>query len=166
MRRWLSVISYPRDYAIFLPASRHGLRASEIGLISVDAIGLNQQRIRLQRLQGSLPSTQPMKPDEIKAIKRALKARSIRARARKISIAVGTKAPSDRGHDARYRATCGRRGAPSSCAPLPILYGRSGLIPCAQAFTICSSSRSSSPATSGPRSKRGSSAVFLLQKKL
>ena len=77
MRRWLSVISYPRDYAIFLLAYRYGRRASAIGLISVDAIDLNQQRIRLQRLQGSLTSTQPLKPDEIKAIKRALQARSI-----------------------------------------------------------------------------------------
>jgi integrase len=77
MRRWLSVISYPRDYAIFLLAYRHGLRASEMGLISVDDIDLKQQRIRLQRLKGSLTSTQPMKPDEIKAIKRALKARLI-----------------------------------------------------------------------------------------
>ena len=76
LRRLLKAIDNPRDYAIFLLAYRHGLRASEIGLIHVDDIDFKQGRIRLHRLKGSLGGVYPLAQDELKAIKRAVKARS------------------------------------------------------------------------------------------
>jgi len=79
MRKLLAVIENPRDFAIFLLAYRHGLRASEIKLIHVDDIDLKAQRIRINRLKGSLSGIHPLQPDELKAIKRAIKARAIQS---------------------------------------------------------------------------------------
>jgi site-specific recombinase XerD len=77
MRKLLGVIDSPRDYAMFLLAYRHGLRASEIGLLRVDDIDLKQQRIMIHRLKGSLSGYYPLQPDTIKALKRAVKARNV-----------------------------------------------------------------------------------------
>jgi site-specific recombinase XerD len=77
LRRLLKAIDNPRDYAIFLLAYRHGLRASEIGLIHVDDIDFKQGRIRLHRLKRSLGGIYPLEQDELKAIKRAVKARTV-----------------------------------------------------------------------------------------
>ena len=40
MKRLLAAIKSKRDYALFLIAYRHGLRASEIGLLQVDGVDL------------------------------------------------------------------------------------------------------------------------------
>jgi len=77
MRRLLGVIESKRDYAIFLLAYRHGLRVSEIPLIQEDDIDLKQQRIRINRVKGSLSGVHPMQRDEIKAVKGALRARKV-----------------------------------------------------------------------------------------
>lgn len=58
-----------RDRAIFAVAYRHGLRASEIGLLQRTDVDLKQGRITIHRLKGSLSGVYPMKPDTIKLIR-------------------------------------------------------------------------------------------------
>jgi site-specific recombinase XerD len=76
MRALLDAISSKRDYAIFLLAYRHGLRASEIGLLRREDLNLKEYRIRIQRLKNSLAGLHPLQPDELKALKAYLKERT------------------------------------------------------------------------------------------
>ena len=69
------VIGSKRDRAMFLIAYRHGLRASEVGLLRVADVDLKRMRILVHRLKGSLPGEHPLQPDEVKAIKAYLKDR-------------------------------------------------------------------------------------------
>jgi integrase len=75
IKRLIGVIDDPRDRAIFLVAYRHGLRASEIGLLQVNDIDFKGGRISLHRLKGSLSGTYPLQPDEIKALRAWLRHR-------------------------------------------------------------------------------------------
>jgi integrase len=79
MRALLDSIPSKRDYAIFLPACRHGLRASEIGLPRREDLDLKQYRIRIHRLKNSLAGLHPLQPDEVTALNAYLKARDRRA---------------------------------------------------------------------------------------
>jgi integrase len=54
MRRLLDAIDSKRDYALFLLAYRHGLRASEVGMLQTDDLDLKRYRLRIQRLKRSL----------------------------------------------------------------------------------------------------------------
>ncbi len=74
-RRLFSRIADRRDRAIFLMAYRHGLRASEIGLLRVEDLDLKRLRIMLHRLKGSLSGEHPLQPDEARALKAWLKHR-------------------------------------------------------------------------------------------
>jgi integrase/recombinase XerD len=47
-RALFRVITRRRDRALFLVAYRHGLRASEVGLLQVDDVNLAQQRLTLR----------------------------------------------------------------------------------------------------------------------
>jgi site-specific recombinase XerD len=76
MRALLNAIPSKRDYAIFLLAYRHGLRASEIGLLRREDLNLKEYRIRIQRLKNSLAGLHPLQPDELKALKAYLKERT------------------------------------------------------------------------------------------
>jgi site-specific recombinase XerD len=76
MRRLLDAIDSKRDYAIFLLAYRHGLRASEVGMLQMDDLNLKQYRLRIQRLKHSLPGIYPLQADEVKALKAYLKERT------------------------------------------------------------------------------------------
>jgi integrase len=78
LRKLFSVITSTRDYAIFLLAYRHGLRASEVGMLRVADVNLKEYRIRINRNKKSRAGVYPMQPDEVKAIKRLLKARSLK----------------------------------------------------------------------------------------
>ena len=62
-----------RDFALFLIAYRHGLRASEVGLLRVADLDLTHHRIKIHRLKKSLSGEHPMQPDEVKAIKAYLR---------------------------------------------------------------------------------------------
>ena len=73
MRRLLAAIKDKRDYALFLIAYRHGLRASEVGILTVDDLDLKQGTIRVHRLKDSASGVYPMQNDEVKAIKAMLK---------------------------------------------------------------------------------------------
>ena len=73
MKRLLSVIGNKRDRAIILVAYRHGLRASEIGLLQRDDVDLKRGRITIQRAKNSLSGVYPMQPDGIKFLRSYLR---------------------------------------------------------------------------------------------
>ncbi len=75
-RRLFGAITDKRDKAIFLLAYRHGLRASEIGLLRVSDLDLKRLRIMLHRLKGSLSGEHPLQADEARALKAWLKSRA------------------------------------------------------------------------------------------
>jgi type 1 fimbriae regulatory protein FimB len=75
IRRLLSVIKSKRDKALFLIGYRHGLRASEIGLLQVGDIDFKKLRLMIHRLKSSYSGEHPLQPDEVKAIKAYLRAR-------------------------------------------------------------------------------------------
>jgi type 1 fimbriae regulatory protein FimB len=74
-KRLFQWITDKRDKAIFLIAYRHGLRASEVGLLRVDDLDLKRLRIMLHRLKGSLSGEHPLQTDEARALKAWLKSR-------------------------------------------------------------------------------------------
>lgn len=74
--RLLGAISDKRDKAIFLMAYRHGLRASEIGLLNVQDLDFQKQRVMIHRLKGSLSGVHPLQPDEARILKSYLKNRN------------------------------------------------------------------------------------------
>ena len=76
MRRLFKVIRSKRDKAIFLVAYRHGLRASEIGLLQRADVDAKQGRISIHRLKGSISGVYPMQPDVLKAIRSYLRTRA------------------------------------------------------------------------------------------
>jgi integrase len=76
MRRLLDGIPSKWDYAIFLLAYRHGLRASEVGMLRTADLDLPQYRMRIHRLKNSLAGLHPLQPDEVKAIKAYLRMRA------------------------------------------------------------------------------------------
>jgi site-specific recombinase XerD len=75
LRALLHVITRKRDRALFLVAYRHGLRASEVGMLQIDDLNLAQQRLTIQRLKGSLPGIYPLQADEVKVLKAYLRER-------------------------------------------------------------------------------------------
>jgi integrase len=75
-KRLFSVIKSKRDKAIFLIAYRHGLRASEVGLLHKDNVDWKRQRIYVQRLKGSFSAEHPMQPDEVRILKSYLRTRT------------------------------------------------------------------------------------------
>lgn len=74
-RRLFECVTNKRDKAIFLIAYRHGLRASEVGLLRVSDVDFKRMRIMIHRLKGSLAGEHPLQADEVRAIKAWLKQR-------------------------------------------------------------------------------------------
>lgn len=74
-RRLFAAITDKRDKAIFLLAYRHGLRASEVGLLRVSDLDLKRLRVMLHRLKGSLSGEHPLQADEARTLKAWLKSR-------------------------------------------------------------------------------------------
>lgn len=66
---------HKRNKAMFLVAYRHGLRASEVGLLRTSDLDFKKLRIMLHRLKGSYSGEHPLQPDEAKAIKAYLRER-------------------------------------------------------------------------------------------
>jgi integrase len=64
-----------RNRALFLLAYRHGLRASEVGLLRKEDLDLKALRVVLHRLKGGHSGTHPLQPDEVKAVKLYLRSR-------------------------------------------------------------------------------------------
>jgi len=75
LKRLLAVVKDKRDQAIIKTAYRHGLRASEIGMLQRDDVDLRQGRITIRRLKGSLGGVYPMQPDVIKCVRAYLRTR-------------------------------------------------------------------------------------------
>jgi integrase/recombinase XerD len=75
LRAFFRVITRTRDRALFLLAYRHGLRASEVGLVHMDDLNFAQQRMTIHRLKRSLPGIYPLRADEVKALKAYLRER-------------------------------------------------------------------------------------------
>lgn len=75
IKRLFDAISNKRDRAIFLIGYRHGLRASEIGLLQLQDLDLQRQKIMIHRLKGSLSGVHPLQPDETRILKSYLKIR-------------------------------------------------------------------------------------------
>jgi type 1 fimbriae regulatory protein FimB len=76
VKRLFAVLRNTRDKALFLLAYRHGLRASEVGLLQRTDVDLKQGRIIIHRLQGSLSGIYPLQPDMIKLLRSYLRART------------------------------------------------------------------------------------------
>jgi len=75
VRRLFNVITTKRDRVLFRVAYRHGLRASEIGLLSRSDADLRTGRLTVHRLKGSLSGVYPMQPDTQKLLKAYHKSR-------------------------------------------------------------------------------------------
>lgn len=75
LKRLLSVIRDKRDRALFLVAYRHGLRATEVGLLRVADVDFKNMRIMVHRLKGSLPGEHPLQPDEARMLKSYIRSR-------------------------------------------------------------------------------------------
>jgi site-specific recombinase XerD len=71
----IGIISSKRDKAIFLLAYRHGLRASEVGLLQRSDFDEKQLRINIHRLKGSLSGVHPLQADEVRILKSYLRTR-------------------------------------------------------------------------------------------
>jgi integrase len=81
LRALFRVITRKRDRALFLVAYRHGLRASEVGLLHVDDLNLAQQRLTIHRVKRSLSGIYPLRADEVTALKAYLRERKSPRRA-------------------------------------------------------------------------------------
>src|SRR5215468_1110592 len=75
VRRLFEVITHKRDRVLFRMAYRHGLRASEIGLLNRRDADLRTGRLTVHRLKGSLSGVYPMQPDTQKLLKAYLRSR-------------------------------------------------------------------------------------------
>ena len=65
-----------RDYAMLLPAYRHGLRVSELTSLARKDISLKDGRIWVSRLKNGLSTSQPLSGDELRAVKAYLATRA------------------------------------------------------------------------------------------
>lgn len=74
-RHLFAVITGKRDRAMFLIAYRHGLRASEVGLLRIGDLNLAGLRIVIRRMDGSRSREHPLQLDERRALKSYLDAR-------------------------------------------------------------------------------------------
>src|SRR5713101_9717746 len=75
LRALLAVIRDKRDRAIFLVGYRHGLRASEIGLLRTNDLDLKGLRLMVHRVKGSHSGEHLVQPDEARALKAYLRSR-------------------------------------------------------------------------------------------
>ena len=64
-----------RDHALLLLAYRHGLRASELGLLRRENVDFAANRIRILRVKRSLGGDHPLAPDESQALRSYLRSR-------------------------------------------------------------------------------------------
>ena len=76
IRRLIAAIADKRDRAIFVLAYRHGLRASEVGLLRKSDVNLKELRINIYRVKRSLSGTYPLQPDEARILKAYLRSRT------------------------------------------------------------------------------------------
>ena len=75
VQRLFAVITDKRDRVLFRVVYRHGLRASEVGLLSRNDADLRTGRLTVHRLKGSLPGIYPLQPDTQKLLKAYIRSR-------------------------------------------------------------------------------------------
>src|SRR5262249_46636045 len=75
VRRLFAVITSQRDRALFQLASHHGLRASEVSLCQRDDVHAKQGRLDIPRVKGSLATTSPLPPDDLRCLRASLQTR-------------------------------------------------------------------------------------------
>ncbi len=76
VQRLFSAIKTKRDRAIFAVAYRHGLRASEVGMLQRTDVDLKAARLTINRVKGSMSGIYPLSPDTVKLIRSYLKTRN------------------------------------------------------------------------------------------
>ena len=74
LRRLFRAIESVRDRALFLTAYRHGLRASEVGLLTVGDVDFEAGRLTVRRLKNSLPG-HSLETDEVRYLRLTLRCR-------------------------------------------------------------------------------------------
>lgn len=79
LQRLFAVMTPKRDRALFRLAYRHGLRASEIGLLGRTDVDLHTGRLTVHRLKGSLSGIYPMQPDTQRLLTAYLRSRTDRS---------------------------------------------------------------------------------------
>ena len=75
VQRLFDAIKTKRDRAIFAVAYRHGLRASEVGMLQLTDLDLKAGRITINRVKGSMSGTYPLKPNTVKLLRSYIKSR-------------------------------------------------------------------------------------------
>jgi type 1 fimbriae regulatory protein FimB len=68
IEQFFSVISRRRDRALMLVAYRHGLRASEIGMLQRCDVDFRGKKLKIHRVKGSLSGIHSLHSDEVKAL--------------------------------------------------------------------------------------------------
>ena len=76
LKTFFGAITDKRDRAIFLVGYRHGLRASEMGLLRTSDLDLKGLRLMVHRLKGSHSGEHPLQPDEARVLKAYLRTRA------------------------------------------------------------------------------------------
>jgi len=76
--RFFKAIKGKRDKIMFLIAYRHGLRASEVGLLRVGDVDLEHSRLRVHRLKGSIGGMHRLQADELRLLKAYMKSLAIK----------------------------------------------------------------------------------------
>ena len=79
LKALFGVIDGRRDKAIWTLAYRHGLRASEVGLLQRGDISLERRRIYIRRLKGSISAEYPLQSPTMKALRAWLRTREDRS---------------------------------------------------------------------------------------
>jgi integrase len=82
-----------RDHLMLLMSYRHGLRVSELIDLRLKDIDLDTSRLFVRRKKGSLSTHQPIKGDELRALRAWLRERSLRADARSPYLFLSERGP-------------------------------------------------------------------------
>jgi integrase len=88
IRLFRAIGTHRRDRALFLVAYRHGLRASEVGLLRVEDLDFKALRIMVHRLKGSHSGAHP-RCNPTKRKRSRLFSAPVRSRRRSCSRATG-----------------------------------------------------------------------------
>lgn len=76
VKRLMRSIESKRDRALFLMAYRHGLRASEVGMLRRSDFDAAQFTLMCHRVKDGLSGVHPVQPDEARLLKSYLRARA------------------------------------------------------------------------------------------
>ena len=68
VRRLLAVITGKRACALLQLAYHHGLRASEVSSLQRDDVHAKQGRISIPRVKGSIATTYPLQPEDLRLV--------------------------------------------------------------------------------------------------